>query len=602
MSITPQENNFFSTSQEVVRKFLHSVVAIDDDLCFGKKLETNPYGNEASGLVEPQESGIGENEVNMTSKQNTITPHPLDYQLLSSSFAKEGIVCSGLLIKNTDKETKCNIIKSSEKADITIIDWDMNNDKGLFAKEIICAIAENDKSVGGRLRMIAIYTGEICSSVSTEINDHLNSIKYKTSRTNNNINIIGDNELTHWLVTIINKDVQPDKLPEKLIYLFTNLTLGLLSNAAISCISEIRNKTHSILSKYNNTLDTAYVSQVLGLISLKDSRALAHENANDYAVELISEEIKALLQISNKLKETLTKKILLDWPAHYYENSGRKDFKIKVKGDAINITPQQLKDIISSTSEEDLSNKLSVLKLKQNPQSTYNKLIKEFSKFFQDEKLDTIKGILAHNENIADSEYIDLSMFTESPISLSIGREGDEKIIKLCALENARRTLKNTQNDNYMTLKMGTILKDKEENFYICLQPLCDSVRLTGESNFIFVHGKQKKSGFNYVIEDSSNGIHKFKIDTKSKNIINMSFLSDDMIGMVKADRDDDGNYIFYPDHANFDQTQRTYLSIPLYWVGELKLSIAQKLSNEISSNLSRVGIDQHEWMRIKTK
>jgi hypothetical protein len=602
MNITPQENNFFSTSQEVVRKFLHSVVAIDDDLCFGKKPDTAPSDEEVHSLKEPIENGLGEYSVDLAKTNNTNISHPLDYQLLASSFAKEGIVCSGLLITNIDRETKCNIINSSEKADITIIDWDMNNDKGIFAKEIIGAIAKNDKCVGGRLRMIAVYTGEVCENVSFQVEHFLRTLDFKTLRKNNNIKIVDDNELTHWLVTIINKEIPPDKLPEKLIYNFTNLTLGLLSNAAISCISEIRNKTHSILSKYNNTLDTAYVSQVLGLISLRDSRALAHENANDYAVELISEEIKALLQVSSKLKETLTKKILLDWPIHYYENNGKMDFRIKVKGEPIIITPQQLTEIISSTSEDDLSSKLSVLKIKQNPKSTLNVLIKEFSKSFNDHNLDIIKGILSHNDTIADLEFINLSMFTENPISLSIGKEGDDKIIKLCALENARRTLKNTQNDKFMTLKMGTILRDENDMFYICMQPLCDSVRLSGESNFIFVQGRKTKSGYNYVIENNLNGIHKFKIDTKSKNIINMRFLSDDNIGMVKADRDDVGNYIFYPDHANFDQIEKVYSPIPLYWVGELKFNIAQKLSNEISSNLSRVGIDQHEWMRIKTK
>ncbi|HGY7412124.1 TPA: hypothetical protein ACNTE8_005437, partial [Escherichia coli] len=64
-------------------------------------------------------------------------------------------------------------------------------------------------------------------------------------------------------------------LPNVLIKKFTNLTAGLLSNAALSCISEIREKTHGILTKYNNKLDTAYVSHILNLIKSKESRAYA---------------------------------------------------------------------------------------------------------------------------------------------------------------------------------------------------------------------------------------------------------------------------------------------------------------------------------------
>ncbi|WP_254853719.1 response regulator receiver domain, partial [Salmonella enterica] len=73
-----------------------------------------------------------------------IKNHPFDYQALAEAFAKDGIACCGLLAKSFNIEERDIITASSRKADITILDWDMQSDSGQFAIEIINVFTNNN--------------------------------------------------------------------------------------------------------------------------------------------------------------------------------------------------------------------------------------------------------------------------------------------------------------------------------------------------------------------------------------------------------------------------------------------------------------------------
>lgn len=548
--------DFHKISEDCVRRFLHSVVAVDDNMSFGAGSDTFPTDEDIDALIDPDDeptstiNPLAYQVLESTKSKAKIKNHPFDYQALSEAFAKDGIACCGLLAKSFNAEERDIITASSSKSDITILDWDMQSDNGKFAIEIIKSIIVSDINSGGRLRLLSIYTGENVNAVITKLNNALNGEYNSQIKDGDSIFIEDNYALEQWCIVVISKDVYEKDLPNLLIKKFTSLTAGLLSNAALSCISEIREKTHGILTKYNNKLDTAYVSHILNLMTSKDSRQYAYENAHDYAVDLISEEIRSTLQISDRLKKYLSKDSLSHWPTFQHEKNNFKQFILTGKKEK-NLSIEHLSNILCADSLEELQRSIERASLGK----------KEF---------------------------------------LSQDGEKDKKLMQLCSLEITRRNLRYHSNIDSVSLKQGTLLLDAYGFVYLCIQPLCDSVRLHEKADFLFIKGALDNNSYNLLIEDEHGGFYKIKISTKATSVISLSFSVDNEKGVVVGGRNGRVN----TDYISFVPLSAEKIATPkvLKWIGEIKTMYAQKLTTDIVSNLSRIGLDQHEWLRIKSK
>lgn len=548
--------DFHKLSEDCVRRFLHSVVAVDDNMSFGAGSDTFPTDEDINALVDPDDdptpiiTASASPRIESTKSKAKVKNHPFDYQALAEAFAKDGIACCGLLAKSFNVEERDIITASSHKADITILDWDMQSDSGQFAIEIIKSIIVSDINSGGRLRLLSIYTGEHVTAVITKLNNELKKTYRSVIKNDDSIFIEDNYALEQWCIVVISKDVYEKDLPNVLIKKFTNLTAGLLSNAALSCISEIREKTHGILTKYNNKLDTAYVSHILNLIKPKESRAYAYENAHDYAVDLISEEIRSILQISENLKKSLSKNSLSHWPIFHYAKNGCKNFLL---------TGKKQKDL----SVEHLRNILSA------------------------DSLEEIQHAIEH-ASLGKKEY------------LSQDGEEDKKLMQLCSLEITRRSLRYHSHIDNVSLKQGTLLLDAYNFVYLCIQPLCDSVRLHEKADFLFLRGTLDDNNYNLLIEDEYGGFYKIKMPAKASNIISFSFGVENGNGVIIGKK----NNLVNTDYISFVPLLVEKISTPkvLKWIGEIKTTYAQKITTDIVANLSRIGLDQHEWLRIKSK
>ncbi len=548
--------DFHTISEDCVRRFLYSVVAIDDNISFGAGNDSFPTDDDIDSLIDPDDEGgttivpVALQELPLTKSKAKIKNHTFDYQALSEAFAKDGIACCGLLAKNFDSEERDIITASSRKADITILDWDMQSDNGRYALEIIKSIIIKDINSGGRLRLLSIYTGENVDAVINKLNKELNK-EYNSHIDNNDTIYIKDNyALEQWCIVVISKDVVEKDLPNKLIKKFSNLTAGLLSNAALSCISEIREKTHSILTKYNNQLDTAYVSHILNLMISKESRPYAYENAHDYAVDLISEEIRSTLQISDVLKASLSKNILSHWPSFQHTKNSRKNFILKGKKQK-HLSVENLCRVLSADSQEEIQKAIELASL-------------------------------------ARKDY------------LCQDGEEDKKLMQLCSLEITRRNLRYHSDIDCISLKQGTLLLDSENMVYLCIQPLCDSVRLNEKANFLFIKGKIDENNYNLLIENNEGDFFKIYMPAKATNITSFTFAVEYGKGIVlgsKKDKEYNNQISFSP----LELTENSPSAI-LRWIGEIKTTHAQKITTDLVGNLSRIGLDQHEWLRAKSK
>ena len=345
-----QPTSFIEYSQSVAQRFLQSVIAVDDKMNFVSKTETTAKRT----IKSPTKGPFGSVETKVNSVEQPLTDE-LIYQDLSTSFAEKGIVCGGFKPLLDPEKSVSAIVKSSKNADITILDWQMDNggQKGDLAKSTIAAIASGDIEENGRMRLIAVYTAENVVDVVKLLVDYLKP-EYDVDVNDYSISF-NHPDLNHWKIDVVHKSIDETQLPEVLINSFAKLTTGLLSNAALSAISDIRDKTHNILHKFNPTLDSAYLSQVFGLLSLSKVREKCHEVAFDYASELISEELKSLLQISESLKHTLSEDILLTWPTYRNSESAENYYNLKHSGKKdVNFNNDALTSILKIEKDEDL--------------------------------------------------------------------------------------------------------------------------------------------------------------------------------------------------------------------------------------------------------
>lgn len=135
-------------------------------------------------------------------------------------------------------------------------------------------------------------------------------------------------------------------------------------------------------------------------------------------------------------------------------------------------------------------------------------------------------------------------------------------------------------------LKLGCIVK-LGDNYYLCIQPLCDTERIPRKGdikdnnppNFLFL-SIIKNSQMDFFIKAGDNFIG-MRVDYSSTTVMPVFGNEDGVVPLC------DNKYMLYDDKQ-------------LEYVACLKPMFAQKIANNFAANISRVGIDQFEWLRLK--
>lgn len=140
-------------------------------------------------------------------------------------------------------------------------------------------------------------------------------------------------------------------------------------------------------------------------------------------------------------------------------------------------------------------------------------------------------------------------------------------------------------------LTLGTIVKCQEKDdadwkYLLCIQQRCDSVRIPAqeERTFLFLplvkgmKGEAIVVGENdhYIVNNKTYSIESHKFSPK----VNEAFIASQPI--------ENNEYVFQ------DKNGINYI-----WVAELNEMFAQSIVSAYASQLSRVGIDNSEWMRL---
>lgn len=558
---------------ESAGKYLQTVVVVDDQI-YEKK-----SGNVASPLMAPTtrlrkaalKSAEAVNEKKDTTDEKTEDaekPDEVSFHDVQNSFAKKHIICSLYQPKKIAYFGKrSDVYNLCSAADVVIVDWDLHGDFGNKATELVGILIEQSmKEIPHQLRLVLIYTMEAnLRSVADKLyEDLVKRIGDKTigvdgankglvlTTDNARVVVLGKRENTP-LSEYEGFWVPEKKLAERTIWEFSQLASGLLQAVVLRGIAHLRENNRRILMRFHGGLDAAFLTH---------RALLLPEEAFGQIIPLLTDELRAVLE--DTFREcplgtgSAVKRIVTDWCATRWKPGNDARLNIGDGADALEFA----KDVFCNGPS----------------------IKKDYSRFLKSE----IPGLVEKRENEAPrwnekkclklAEYLS-SDSNEDPSHQMLSSLMSQRI----AYENVRRTL-----------RLGVILKEVEgmQRFMLCLQPVCDSVRINGENRsfiFCFLDIPDVGKPFTHVVTDLNRNPIRLGYKPKSANCHVLKFTTG--ADSVCAEKNADGRFIFK------DESMSKY-----EWIAELKTEHAQCAAEAFGRTLSRVGLTESEWLRLKAK
>lgn len=536
--------------QESVEFFLKTVVCFDDAAYTGNNKEsTSP-----SKASKPKD-GFEDDEIieDAPTQDSTTSPsdfvnddsHELDARAMTHAFAKKGILCSVINPGDEPQEIANSIACIARTADVVILDWEMPRHDTSVTRSAVIDILKKDKEDGGCLRMIVIYSAAKGDDVIDSLEVLLKNNGHLFTKSSNGFELIKD----QTLIVFLNKPnvshapsniVRYQDLPDRISREMLKLADGLLPSTAIRAVASIRNNTHHLLAKFPKMLDGAYIIH----------RALIPDpnDAEPYVLGLLAMEMVAPLT-NERIGQAINAHGTTQWVE---ENNNILD---KVKG--------QITEAITTVKSQPDKELKVIFDIKKEPKEIASWLF----------------------ENLYDQ---DGAKQAQQEFSILSGVDRDSSRL------NGSEAL-------LPRLKLGTIVK-LENCYLLCIQPLCDSVRLsyTATTWFPFLrlcvrpstaencqHSKIKS--LDICLKDRNGIVVWLGVEALPKHLISYGFraISEEMKYVAAECRN--GTYIFSSsdDGPEFE------------WCADLRISKAQRLVSDLASRIHTLGIDEFEWMRL---
>lgn len=477
---------------------------------------------------------------------------------ISNAFAKKGKLCTIFAPSSECDLCQCSSLFS--KADAIVLDWyldltsskesvddekdaEVDEPRGFYTKNLIKKIVEDAKN--GKLKIIVVYTGETdLIGITQEIYSCIcNDCDFKQDACcvySSNVKIVvrakynGEEQFKH-MEDLKDKVIKYENLPDFITNEFSIHVNGLLSIFALLSISIIRENTSRILNVYSPELDIAYLGHKMVLPNSEDAKELL--------IKLFGESITDL--ISSSCIDTDTQ----DWQSLWIKDRYTYPKTIKVADKKYIQVDQECITELFSTHSNDFEK--SIKTNFKNLSKDDAKLIRKNAALLLDENADKVMNA-----------------------NLLFARLTHHKNVFLPQRENP-----------YLTL--GTILYySKKDKYYLCIQQRCDSLRIDGIRRFLFL-----------PLVESGGETHVVVTNEKQLQIAKYSY----EIKTIKFEADKDKRYVCSKRINNMGKDTFVFTSIhneEFEWVLELKDLHAQRILNSYSANLSRVGLDESEWLR----
>jgi len=532
---------FFEASKNTANRFLQNIVFVDD-----------------RAFIEDEK----DNE------------HEFNASEITSAFAKSEKICA--VYKPVNYSDIDDLAQISKKADVTVLDWQINleekeiddpeeeaeeeDPRGPHTKKIIREILSDPLTGRGSLKLIIIYTGETdLPGIAEDVYKDLEAegisdlVLDGCNVSTENIRILviakstvdGAGEKFKYNPELKERIVAYSDLPNFLLDEFTKMTSGLLTNFILSSIATLRENTFRLIKIYNSKLDPAFLYHRLMLPNQEDSE--------EQLIQIFSNSIEGLLNYNN-VSEVISVNQILKWL-----EQREFCFKLLVDGD------DKFLDVDFEFVDEWLKKGFVEACKTEWEEKKHGKLTeKKIEKFKKKER----------------------ELHKQGSAIIQTDDDNDDIDSKFSILTHHKSNLK--QPSTIPKLSLGTVLKRPDNSeFFICIQAKCDSIRVSGERRFLFLPLEIMEVGkkFHFVIKDNDTYL-RLKLQDNIYNLKTMKFNPDDDKDSIIAKKNQ-GNYIFESIYGE-----------SLIWIAELKDAHSQRVANNFATKLSRVGLDESEWLR----
>jgi hypothetical protein len=534
--------------RSIVDDFLQTVVVVDDRGIPSDSLPPSELADPddlVGGAAAP--GGPAITELKEPTGPNSDS-HDLDARELIDAFASAGMVCS---ILDPDDAVGVRLTRTAARADLLVIDWWMNGNRGDRACELIGDVLSADEAAAARrLRVIAIYTGqEDLVGVADKVEGVLDTAYPDAvldrepdglEMTKGPVRIV---VLAKEMVKLSDPAVRRnrvivEKLPDRLADEFARLTQGIVSSVGLQALAAVRQDTHRILEKLGPALDRGYLGHRIALREPSD--------AESHVIEMVTGEIRAVLSASQVGRAANTDAIRAWLRATY--GSGA--------------THGALFPLAEPVTESQVVRMLR------------DGLGRDEALAAQHKADDRSKTELKKIRDAATNLFCD----TEAEAEDSDGNFATRMMFRTSYQKPRRR------------LHLGTIVS-RSGKFWICVQPFCDSEGLDvgATGSFPFLPLKDPAKGkVDFVFADPS--------DTGWSSVALQRNPSD--LQLIEFEVGADGFVPAWKDHGRyfFRATEKHRF----YWVGELKPDFAQRVAGQLAQQFARVGVDEPEILRRK--
>jgi hypothetical protein len=585
------ETTFLESSKSVVKAFLSSVVLVDDgaylSISEGYPSPTRlvPPGRQgATRMAEPvlpateapvsvaqptlptefsAKTASAETIANPVVAQPAKLPskrdHTLDGKTVIDVFAKMGVVCA-VMRPEKDELAGLNdlVMNVGANADVLILDWVLcDSQLGERTLELIKSIVSS-AAASGRARLILVYTAEAdLITIEKQIRKALDMVEAVPTDTLT-ITSAGTRICVYGKAGTMTDRIgderikTPEQLPIVVISEFTEMTKGLLSNVAMKSITAIRENTFQLLQRFDSTVDAPYVTQ---------SALISPERAEEQVSSLIVSEIQEILEDEN-VGSLADQGHIVDWLNDRMANG-------LTLPDSTDLTSaayyaglvQLLKDGVGKEAVKKLRLEHAVFADKIIPKKVNGK-DKEPAKSVRE----SLTGILRSNP--------------------SVPHNADESLAMLMSLRHR-------YSNPAPQLKLGAIIARMEDAgpaYLLCLQPVCDSVRLKESRRFPFLSLEAASNSMNCELIFGDGGELKCLALKPSPYLLEMITFSPNPDEKVMANKQDEG--------FSFVSTN----DVVYKWIADLKPAHAQRIANHFAHTCSRVGLIESEWHRLGSK
>jgi len=567
--------SFQEYSKSIVRDFLGSVAFIDDKIFTTNGVKTNTLPLEKQTIILPateakevpvetpiipvQRSIVTPPRIPLpttkyelastySSKESVIKTEDIDIdpKEFMSAFTKEGIHCSLCEYIEADLESYKALL---QKSDVAILDWNMNSGKleGTEASILIGDLLAIDKE--SSLRLIVIYSSTPKPQWNEILDKRIKPLFGDRKTTLTDFSIISG----HTKIVFVHKG-DPTILPSRLIDEFVEMTSGLVSNTALNAISLIRKNTSKVLGSYHKELDPAYLTNRIYLANKK----ISPELSEDLIKDMIMGSIFDLIQ-SSQLKNSCDNTRISSW---LDEIQGFKQNKVKVNGAELDIEKEDRTNWLNNGFSNFRTQIIARSGVTKNPEIIGIKTIKE-----------NPTGYFTPQRNFLEFPNEEFSVLSHQKANY-LGKKYNP-ILTLGCVVKYQKEVENPENPAEAKLI---------DQYLLSVQQPCDSLRLvTKESrSYIFLELDE-----NPVVPDTKVVLKYDNVYKKLTPKLNSHFLK---------------TFVFEETNDGLVQAKnQKFVSIDGFefeWLCDLKSNHAQRIINDFSSYLSRVGLDEPEWLR----